>query len=74
MLAVGIFPARLKCSGVRPIFKKGHKSEVSDHTHLSLLTSFSKISEKVIYNRLYHHIEHNHILANEQLVSSMDHQ
>jgi hypothetical protein len=33
---------------------------------ISLLTSFSNIFEKVIYNRLYHHIKHNHILADEQ--------
>ena len=31
-----------------------------------MLTSFSKIFEKVIYNRLYHHIDNNHILVNEQ--------
>ena len=35
-------------------------------TPVSLLTSFSKIFEKVIYNRLYHHIKNNHILINEQ--------
>jgi hypothetical protein len=33
---------------------------------VSLLTSFSKIFEKVIYNRLYQHINNNQILANEQ--------
>jgi len=32
----------------------------------SLLTSFSTIFERVIYNRLYHHINTNHILINEQ--------
>ena len=35
-------------------------------TPVSLLTSFSKIFEKVIYNRLYHHINNNHVLVNEQ--------
>jgi hypothetical protein len=31
-----------------------------------ILTAFSKIFEKVLYNRLCHHIRDNHILANEQ--------
>jgi hypothetical protein len=66
MLATGIFPSRLKFSEVRPIFKKGNKNEVSNYRPISLLTSFSKIFEKVIYDRLYHHIKHNHILADEQ--------
>jgi hypothetical protein len=33
---------------------------------ISLLISISKIFEKILYNRLYHHIVDNHILSNEQ--------
>jgi len=33
---------------------------------ISSLTSFSKIFQNVIYSRLYKHIQHNNILANEQ--------
>jgi len=33
---------------------------------ISLLTSFSKILEKVIYTRLYQNINQNNILATEQ--------
>jgi hypothetical protein len=32
---------------------------------ISILTSFSKIFEKLLYNRLCYHIRDNHILANE---------
>jgi hypothetical protein len=66
MLAIGIFPARLKFSEVRPIFKRGDRSDVFSYRPISFLTSFSKIFEKVIYNRLYHHIKRKHILADEQ--------
>ena len=66
MLLTGIFPTRLKYAEVKPIFKKGDKNTTSNYRPISLLTSFSKIFEKVIYNRIYHHINHNHILANEQ--------
>ena len=33
---------------------------------ISLLTSFSKIFEKIIYNRLQYHIDINNIIAQEQ--------
>ena len=72
MLASGIFLTRLKFAEVTPIFKKGDKNATSNYRPISLLTSFSKIFEKVIYNIIFYHINHNHILANEQLVSGMD--
>ena len=46
ILSTGIFPDRLKFSEVKPLFKKGDKSEFSNYRPISLLTSFSKIIEK----------------------------
>ena len=66
MLSSGTFPSRLKFSEVKPVFKKGDKSDTSNYRPISLLTSFSKIFEKVFYNRLYHHISNNHVLIKEQ--------
>ena len=66
MLSSGIFPTRLKFSEIKPIFKKGDKNDTSSYRPVSLLTSFSNIFENVIYNRLYHHINNNQILVNEQ--------
>ena len=66
MLSSGIFPTRLKFSEVKLIFKKGDKHDTSNYRPVSLLTAFSKIFEKVIYKRLYHHINNNHSLINEQ--------
>ena len=66
MILSGIFPTRLKFSEVKPIYKKGDKNDVSNYRPISLLTAFSKIFEKVIYNRLYQHMNNNLILANEQ--------
>ena len=65
-LATGIFPDRLKFSVVKPIFKKGAPSELSNYHPISLLTSFSKIIEKIIYIRLYQYLIVNNILVNEQ--------
>jgi hypothetical protein len=55
-LAQEIFPDRLKFAVVKPIFKNGDKYEPSNYRPISLLTTFSKVFERVIYNRLYEHI------------------
>ena len=52
MLSSGTFPARLKFAEIKPIYKKGDKSKISNYRPVSLLTSFSKVFEKIIYNRL----------------------
>jgi hypothetical protein len=41
-------------------------SEVSNYRPISILTSFSKIFEKVIFNRLHTHISDNNILDVDQ--------
>jgi len=66
ILKTGIFPDRLKYAIVKPIFKKGNKYEVSNYRPISLLTSFSKMIEKFMFNRLRSHLDKNNILAKEQ--------
>ena len=66
MLSTGTFPTRLKFSQVFPLFKKGNKTEMSDYRPVSLLTFFSKIFEKVIYNRLLQHTNENNIIDMDQ--------
>jgi hypothetical protein len=39
-LATGIFPDWLKFSEVKPIFKKGDKTDFTNYRPISLLTSF----------------------------------
>jgi Notch-like protein len=65
MLSTGTFPSRLKYAESKPIFKKGDKNKMVNFRPISLLTSFSKVFEKVIYTRLYQHTTGNLILANE---------
>jgi hypothetical protein len=61
-LKTSIFPDCLK----HAVFKKGDKNNVKNYRPISLLTSFSKIFEKVIYARLYNHLVKYSILAKEQ--------
>ena len=62
----GVFPTRLKYSIITPLHKKGDKSKVTNYRPFSLLTSFSKIFGKVIYNRLITHFTSNNIFTNSQ--------
>ena len=66
MLSTGSFPDRLKFSEIKPIYKKGDKTKIANYRPISLLPAFSKIYEKVLYNRLYNHLLLNNILAKEQ--------
>jgi hypothetical protein len=53
----GTFPERLKYSVINPLYKKGDKLLISNYRPISLLTSFSKIVEKVMFNRLMNHLK-----------------
>jgi hypothetical protein len=65
-LLTGIFPNHLQVSIVRPLYKKGDKTTMSNYRPISLLTTFSKILEKVMHNRLSHYLQINNILVPEQ--------
>jgi hypothetical protein len=61
----GAFPQCLTYCIGKPLFKKGDRMDVSNYRPISILTSFSKIIEKVIHNRLLEHVINNNILAKE---------
>jgi len=52
-LAEGKFPKQLKIAKVVPIYKNGGRDLLNNYRPISLLTSLSKVFEKVIFNRLY---------------------
>ena len=62
----GIFPEKLQLAKVIPLFRKGCPMMVSNYRPISLLSVFSKISEKLMYKRLYNFLELNTILYNLQ--------
>jgi hypothetical protein len=53
-------------SVVRPLYKKGDKTSMTNYRPISLLTSFSKVLERVKCNWLSHHVHTNNILVPEQ--------
>jgi hypothetical protein len=64
---MGIFPERLKFAEVKPLLKKGDPTDCSNYRPISILTSFSKVIEKIIYKRLYYYLIDNNILVKEQM-------
>ena len=56
----------MKYSVIKPLYKKGNKRDVSNYRPISLLTSFSKILEKVIQIRLLDHLHKINIISKER--------
>ena len=62
----GIVPENMKIAKVVPVFKKGDPQSFSNYRPISLLTSFSKILEKVIYVRTLEFFNKSKIFSNFQ--------
>ena len=62
----GIVPNALKVAKVIPIFKSGEKDSVKNYRPISVLPCFSKILERIMYNKLYKHLQDNNILYPKQ--------
>ena len=62
----GYFPEELKIGCITPVYKKGDKSNISSYRPICSLSSFSKIFEKIVYNRMLNFIEKHEILSKSQ--------
>ena len=58
-LEKGVFPDDLKIVKVTPIYKAGDNSDISNYRPISVLPCFSKILERLMYNRLYKYLKEN---------------
>ena len=61
-LESGHFPSKLKLCRVIPIFKAGNHEECDNYRPISLLSSISKILEKIVADKLVHHLLNNDLL------------
>ena len=62
----GIFPDNLKIANVTPIFKSGDKDSVSNYRLMSIFPAFSKVLERIMYNRVYNHLHSKGLLYEKQ--------
>ena len=65
-LLKGVVPDRMKIAKVIPIFKKGNKEELGNYRPISLLTSLSKILERLVYSRTLKFFNEFNIFSNSQ--------
>ena len=65
-LNTGIFSDRMKVAKVIPTFKKSEKCSILSYRSIFILLCFSKILERIMYNRLYDYFSRNNILFNKQ--------
>lgn len=64
--AQGVFPTQLKRSLVTPVHKSGNRSDPNNYRPISVLTSTSKILEKLINYRLLQYLNKFNLLSNSQ--------
>ena len=62
----GYFPEELKIGCITPIYKKGDRHNIENYRPICSLSQFSKILERIIYNRMIVFIDNNNILSSNQ--------
>ena len=65
-LVSGCIPDTLKIAKVLPIFKTGDPEKLENYRPISILPAFSKLYEKVVYNRIYKYLTNHNLLYNNQ--------
>ena len=65
-VTTGVFPAKLKTSKTIPIFKAGDRLSCDNYRPISLLSTISKILDKIVANSLVNHLELNNLLYENQ--------
>ena len=66
-LTLGIYPSAFKKANVRPIFKnKGSPSDYTCYRPISLLSSLSKVFERIVYKHIYTHLSEHSLLTEKR--------
>ena len=62
----GIFPEQRKVAKVFPIFKVGSTEEEENYRPISILPIFSRVLERIMYNRTYQYFKENDMFFPKQ--------
>jgi hypothetical protein len=65
-ISTGEFPTDLKKAVVIPVFKKGDPKKLENYRPISLLSTFSKLFEKLVKKRLLNFLEKTHFFSPKQ--------
>jgi hypothetical protein len=61
-LTCGLFPTAEKAAKISPINKSEDKTALDNYRPISVMPVFSKVLERVVYNRLSYYLEENNLL------------
>jgi Reverse transcriptase (RNA-dependent DNA polymerase) len=62
----GVAPKKFKIAKVIPIFKSCNQQDMNNYRPISLLCTFSKILEKIVFLCLTKYINHHNLLSDHQ--------
>jgi hypothetical protein len=65
-IELGVVPDKFKIAKVVPVFKSGDPFDMNNYRPISLLCSFSKILEKIVFNRLMLYLTNHDLLSKDQ--------
>ncbi|XP_065640495.1 uncharacterized protein LOC136073069 [Hydra vulgaris] len=64
----GVFPDRLKIEKVIPILKEGDCCIISNYRPIPILSTFSKILEHIMHNRVYNYLLYNNQFGFKKII------
>ena len=62
----GVVPDKMKLARVIPVFRCNDQTQLCNYRPISVLPAFSKILERVIYDRMVHYLDNYNILCHQQ--------
>ena len=65
--STGVVPSDFKLANIVPVFKKGSQSSLCNYRPISLISVFSKLLEKLVYNRLIKFLEKKQSLIRKSI-------
>ena len=65
-LKSGTFPEKMKIARVTPVFKSGDTSLMTNYRPISVFPCFSKMLERIMYNKLYKYLTENNLFYCKQ--------
>lgn len=63
---LGHFPRSLKKGLIKPLFKKGDPTQVSNYRPITLISNIAKIVEKIIKKRIVAYLDKYHLISEKQ--------
>ena len=65
-LLTGSVPDSMKIAKITPLFKSGDTDKLNNYRPISVLPVFSKLLERIMYNRVYSHLINHQLLYERQ--------